>query len=373
MTIPASPMDLASLNAVKNWLNIQSNTSDDNLQACLTAASIYFLRATGRGPQNWQNVTQSPFNESVLFTETYDGISGDKLYLRNFPINSVASLSVGGVAQSASTGVTLPGYVIDGSGRALVLRVGGGGASPQTFGYMARFGNGYTAGAGAQGCFRPWASGPQSIVASYNAGFNAVPTVNEIHTIIPAWQPDTAISTGDTVSDGTWLQQALNSGTTGTLTPPWSSLNGGQTPDGSTPIQWLNTGIAAAPNMVVLQNQVATLSDEGVKFFSSGNPLTPVLISPAQGQYFLVTEGVYLFNAADAGQEVLISYTSAGTPADIVLAVIQLVSLNYKRRDWIGQRSVAMKDVGSTSYTLALDPSITQVISNYTRTAVGGY
>jgi hypothetical protein len=91
MNILPSPMDLASLSAVKSWLNITGTAQDQNLQACLTAASIYFLRATGRGPRNWQNVTQSPFNQSVPYSEVYDGISGVKLFLRNFPINSVSS------------------------------------------------------------------------------------------------------------------------------------------------------------------------------------------------------------------------------------------------------------------------------------------
>jgi hypothetical protein len=112
------------------------------------------------------------------------------------------------------------------------------------------------------------------------------------------------------------------------------------------------------------------LADGGVKYFSDGTPLTPSLISPTVGQYYIVSPGVYLFNAADAARQVLLSYTAAGTPADIVLAINQMVALNYKRRQWVGIRSLAMKDVGSTSYTMDLDPSITRVIDLYKRTAI---
>lgn len=371
MNILPSPMDLASLSAVKSWLNITNNAQDQNLQACLTAASIFFLRQTGRGPRNWQNVTQSPFNETVPYAEVYDGQSGVKLFLRNMPINSVSSLQIGATAIQASTAVGLPGYVIDDQGRALVLRTGGGGASPQTFGYVARFGNGYTAGAGGQYAFGGFGSGPQSIAVDYSAGFNSVPVVGDIETITPAWVAATAYITGQQVSDGTYLQQATNSGTSGSVVPPWSTQNGGTTLDGTgaTQITWLNTGVAAVPYTVNINSQVAVLSDQGVSYFSSGTALAKVLTSPTAGQYFLIAPGAYLFSAADAGIEVLIDYTLAGTPADITLAVIQLVSLNYKRRDWIGQRSVAMKDVGTTSYTLALDPNITAVISEYTRSS----
>lgn len=365
--VSPSPLDLASLYGVKNWLNITGTNQDSNLQACLTAASVYFLRYTGRGPRNWQNVTASPFNESVAYTEVYDGISGSKLFLRNFPINSVSSLQVQGVAVQPSTGVGLPGFVIDDQGRAIVIRNGGGGASPQTFAYVNQFGNGYQAGAGAGVFLSPFGAGPQGIAVAYMAGFNAVPVVDDIYSITEAWQATTAYSTGDVVSDGTFLQQAQNSGTSGAVAPPWASLNGGTTIDNT--ITWLNLGETQAPYTVTIQNDVATLSDQGVDFFIGGMPLTKVLVMPTAGQYYLISPGNYLFAAADQGLEVQISYTSAGTPQDIVLAVFQMVSLNYKRRDWIGQRSVTMKDVGSTSYTLQLDPEIRAVMEFYKRSS----
>lgn len=366
MTIKPNPMDLTTLSACKSWASVTGSAQDANIQACLTAASIYFLRMTGRGPRNWQNATENPFNQPVDYLETYDGISGQKLFLRNFPINSVAFLTVGGYSVPASTTTTSSGYVVDDQGRAVAIR-GGGAASPQTFQYVGRFGNGYTAGAGGGGNFRPFAAGAQQIQVQYNAGFNTIPVVNDPYTILSAWEASTNYSTGDQVSDGTYIQTASNSGTSGTVAPPWSEKATNPTKDNT--VTWVNSGIVGAPNVVTIQGDQAVLSDDGVKYFSNGTALVKVQVAPLVGQYFLVAPGAYLFNEADANEEVLISYEAAGTPQDIILAVMQLVALNYKRRNWIGQRSVAMKDVGSTSYTLQMDPNIKETISNYTRSS----
>jgi len=360
-------MDLTTLGACKSWAGVIGTAQDANIQAALTAASIYFLRMTGRGPRNWQNATQNPFNEPVSYVETYDGISGSKLWLRNFPIVSVSSVIIGGYTVLQSTSTTMPGWAIDDQGRAIVIRSGG--ASPQTFQYVGRYGNGYMAGSGFWRDSAPFSSGPQQIQISYLAGFNTEPVTNDLYPIIGAWQPSTLYSTGMQVSDGTYLQTAQNSGTSGTAAPPWSQQTNGQTKDGTSLI-WVNTGVTQAPNAVIVDGDQNILADNGVTYFVGGAALTKVQVAPASGQYFLVSPGTYLFSQADAGKQVLISYTAAGTPADIILAVLQLVALNYKRRNWIGQRSVAMKDVGSTSYTLQLDPAITECIRNYTRTSM---
>lgn len=368
MNIQPSPMDLTTVAACQSWGNF-SGSSAANLQICLTAASIYFLRKTGRGPRNWQNVTQSPFNQPTPYVETYDGIAGDKLFLRNFPINSVSSLTVGGMVVNQSTSPTTPGWTIDDQGRAIAIRFGGGGASPDTFSYVGRFGNGYSAGYGGGRRMRPFGGGVQGIQISYIAGF-ITSIIDELYTVIPAWQPNTTYSTGDQVSDGTFLQTAASSGMSGALAPPWSANKNAPTKDGTIGLTWSNTGISNPPNTVIIPSQSPILADGGVRYFSNENPLQSVGNAPAQGQYVLLAPGAYLFNAADAGLVMDITYELAGTPADIVLAVMQLVSLNYKRRDWIGQRSVAMKDVGSTSYTLEIDPVIQECISNYTRTSL---
>lgn len=363
MIIPPSPMDLTTVQAIQAWGNFGS-TPSASLQICLTGCSIGFLRMTGRGPRNWQNVTQNPYNEPVSYSEVYDGISGNKLFLRNFPINSVSLLSVLNVAVPASGGPALPGYVIDDSGRSIAMRGGGGGASPDTFAYVNRYGNGYSAGAGAGRYWQPFCGGVQGVQVDYIAGFSTLEMEGDLYTIVPAWTSKT-YSYGAQVSDGVYLQTCVQSGEAGVLAPTWNSTKSGVTTDGQA--KWSNAGITQAPNTVVVGSERAVLADGGVDYFSSGDTFSPVLVAPAAGQYYLIQQGTYLFNAADAGQQVQIAYTAAGTPEDIILAVMQLVSLNYKRRDWIGQRMVMMKDVGSTAYTLDIDPGIKEVIERYRR------
>lgn len=62
--------------------------------------------------------------------------------------------------------------------------------------------------------------------------------------------------------------------------------------------------------------------DDGVAY-ANGEPLAKVTNGPAQGQY-AVTNGKYTFNAADASQAVLISYSFI--PADIEQAVIAVAA-----------------------------------------------
>lgn len=371
MYISPSPLDMASLAGCLNWLQGSSVTvppnhsNNANLQACITAASIFFLRRTGRGPRNWQLTSENPFNQPVDYTETYDGNLSQRLFLRNFPINSVASVAIGNYTVPQSTGGG-PGYITDDTGTCILINGSG-------YAYNSRGGTGGFGGSGyaGRGQARPFAAPPQSIQVQYNAGFNAQVVEDDLETILNGWQADTAITAGDQISDGIWIQIAQNSGTTGATRPPFSAQAGACTPDGAgdTAVNWLNSGTPGVPYVITIQADTNVLSDQGVLYFSDGTALQRVTIQPAEGQYFLIAPGQYLFNSADGGKQVLLSYTLAGTPADIVLAIFQLVALNYQRRNWIGIRSQAMKDVGSTTYSMDMDKSIKDVITNYRRAA----
>jgi hypothetical protein len=74
-------------------------------------------------------------------------------------------------------------------------------------------------------------------------------------------------------------------------------------------------------------------SDEGVVYASTGTSLTQVASSPAAGQY-AVASGLYTFNTADSGQEVLISY--GYVPATLSEACKELVSERYASSSHIG-------------------------------------
>ena len=128
--------------------------------------------------------------------------------------------------------------------------------------------------------------------------------------------------------------------------------------------------VPASPGPYTVATTYPWLADGGVKYFSTGNPLTAVQVAPQQGQYYL-DGSTYLFNSADAGQQLQISYTAAGTPADIELAVRRMVFLTYQRRGWEGLRSLAKPDSGQTTYSSwEVDPSVQEVISNYSRAAI---
>jgi hypothetical protein len=65
--------------------------------------------------------------------------------------------------------------------------------------------------------------------------------------------------------------------------------------------------IPGTPFNITVVNSSAFVSDAGVYFVSTGLPLTKVASAPTAGQYS-VAAGVYTFNTADTGKNVLISY-----------------------------------------------------------------
>jgi hypothetical protein len=88
--------------------------------------------------------------------------------------------------------------------------------------------------------------------------------------------------------------------------------------------------------------------DQGVTYASSGTALTPVASAPAQGQYS-VAAGLYTFNAADASQAVLISYSYI--PSDIEDACITLVGERYSYKNRIGTVSKSLGGQETVSYS----------------------
>lgn len=131
--------------------------------------------------------------------------------------------------------------------------------------------------------------------------------------------------------------------------------------------------ISAEPGpYLVSAGSLPWLADVGVAYFADGTALQRVMTAPQQGQYFLQASGQYLFSATDASQQVLLSYSAAGTPADIRLAATQMVAVNYKRRQWIDQASQAMANgAGTVSYrNWELPPEVVSVMNAYTRRAL---
>ena len=102
--------DLSTLTNVKQWLGVTTTTDDTLLQRLLTAASGYI--------QSWLNRTFA----SAGYTDTFDGNGKDRLMLRNYPVTAVASVTIDGTVIPASTGVTVNGWLLDETGKMVILR-----------------------------------------------------------------------------------------------------------------------------------------------------------------------------------------------------------------------------------------------------------
>ena len=139
-------------------------TAQDGLLAgMITAASLYWLRKTGRVHVDGSIPAASSLVERVTCgPEWYDGNGNDRLFLRLWPIVSVSELSINGLAIPASASLTSPGYVIDQGGKCLALRSFGGGRDASN--WRSQYARPYG-----------FARGTQNIEVTYMAGFNGVP------------------------------------------------------------------------------------------------------------------------------------------------------------------------------------------------------
>jgi hypothetical protein len=371
-----SPVDLVTLAQARSWIFGQNPTAtSDNatLQLLITSKSIDFLKRTGVGPQSSGIPASSPFNQAVTYTETYTGNGNDQIQLRNSPILSVSSVSILGNAVQSSTGPNNPGWFISDDGCFLGLRASTN--QPIFGGYGLAGWSGIYSRGGPYSC-NGWPKITDSIQVSYTAGYPAVPVAGELRTIPalpPTWAATAATTAGTTIFDGVNVQTCQSVvpsngvGATGKTAPNWNTNPGGITGDGQ--VIWLNDG----PPYALTTNHAPWQSDGGVVYFNgphAGQALTAVTVAPSSQQYYLQGGGGYLFAAADAGLQVQISYSYAGTPTDIQEAILRWVNLIYKRRGWEGIRSLMQKDAGSTIYTgFEIDPSVQATIEHYRRRA----
>jgi len=108
----AAPDDLCTLTDLKAWLPNQGNNDDATLQALITNGSAQVL----------QYINRPHILSSVLGTlnESYDGNDSDRLLPRSFPVISVSSVTVDGIAIPLAPAAWLPGFLWD--GRRILLR-----------------------------------------------------------------------------------------------------------------------------------------------------------------------------------------------------------------------------------------------------------
>jgi hypothetical protein len=141
---------------------------------------------------------------------------------------------------------------------------------------------------------------------------------------------------------------------------------------GYDPLAIVNEVDAITTQTITLQRS-PWVSDQGVKFYPSLVPLTLVDSAPAAGEY-AVDAGLYVFNVADEGSRVAVSYSVNAAPFDLEYAVRCVVAINYKRKGWQDQGSRVVNAGGSSATTAyrnwAWPPEYDDVFENYKRLAV---
>ena len=103
--------------------------------------------------------------------------------------------------------------------------------------------------------------------------------------------------------------------------------------------------------------------DDGV-FYSSGSSLTALSSGqqPSSAGQYLVTNGVYQFNVADAGQVLNVNYSYV--PTDLEQACIQWVAERYAYRSRIGQKSASIGGQETSAYDLTPMPGYVALLLN---------
>lgn len=206
--------DLTTFAAVNNWLVGGASADQAIIESAISGYSAYILTRTGR----------QYLGGFQTYTERYDGNGSDLLQLRNYPILSVASLSVGGNIVPASPDYVQPGYGVDQGGSQCALVMVGSQVSPQfnwagqspwsqggqDLGYM-----------GYQGGAYRFSRGRMNVLVTYTAG-TILDAFAELQTI-PATSPYTVT--------------AINSGTF------WQDLGATLASNGSTPAYTVANGV----------------------------------------------------------------------------------------------------------------------------------
>lgn len=134
--------DLTTLATLKQWLPIPSTTTSDDatLSRLIAATSGDFTRSTAR----------PDLLATDYASEVHQGDGGSRMIAFHWPINSVATLTVGGAAVAASPDKVLPGFYFD-------LDI-----DQERNRYLYLNGSSFADGA--------------PVVLSYNAGYAAVPS-----------------------------------------------------------------------------------------------------------------------------------------------------------------------------------------------------
>jgi hypothetical protein len=255
--------------------------------------------------------TGRPFLSGVRnYTDRLDGSGSETQFLKNYPILAVSLLSVNGITIPASPDYVQSGWVIDSSGSQAALSI------------VSSQGNGWAAGNDR------WA--PHGNWGSYG---NAPPLGQAPYRFMQG------------------IQNVLAQYTAGYMLDVYGEAQ--------------TVPATPGPYTVAVANAANFWQDNGVA------GLTAVTGTPGAGQYSVsgygsATPGVYLFNAAQQGETVQISYSYGAPPYDLQQAAGMLVAAQYRKRQWIAQNSQSQPGIGQTNYERAeMDLNTAGIIQRY--------
>lgn len=153
--------DLTTLAAVKLWLGIPTGTTNDDalLSTLITNCSDDFLNAINR----------PNFYPAANYTEVRNGNGTSSLMMKEWPINSVSSVTVDTISIQASPDGVQPGFTFDKSGN----------PEGQNTVYLVGGAQGFMIGnSGLQPTFAGasiFTQGFNNVTVVYNAGYAAIP------------------------------------------------------------------------------------------------------------------------------------------------------------------------------------------------------
>jgi hypothetical protein len=134
--------------------------------------------------------------------------------------------------------------------------------------------------------------------------------------------------------------------------------------------QVAETQTVAGAALTAQQPYGAWASDRGVVYASTGVALSAVAASPAQGQYAVnASTGGYVFNTADNGQSVTLSY--GFIPADLAQAAIEWAAFRFSAQSRIGVRSKSIGGQETVSFDTGSMPDFVKAtIQPYKRVSI---
>ncbi len=200
VTAAAASRLCCELSVVKTELGITGSGSDTQLTRTILAVSLYFAGPEGLGRSPWLQT----------YSEKTRGLGGHYLWLSNWPIQSVTSVTEG--TGDSPTSVASSTYSIADESRDRLYRVDGW--SHHSFAGTEL----YTATTGA--------------LPAYNVAYVAGWVMPDQLT---AWAATTAVTSGAwwkaTDVDEPFIFQAGGSGTSGSTEPTWPTVSGGTVVD----------------------------------------------------------------------------------------------------------------------------------------------